>query len=412
MSFLSLDKLTIIRKTVSLSFILGILLSIKLWHSDRLFPLISAVDFLPTLSPTINYGILSLFLVSLALIFFSSNKKWVLFSLSILLILLLQDQMRWQPWVYIYVLMLIPFLFKNEENSDAKKINYLQIIFIGIYIWGGIHKLNPNFIELIFRSILVDLFNISNQTISGSFLQIGYSIPIIEIGIGIALTFPKTRKIGVLFAIASHCFILLYIYSFGALSNSVVYPWNLAMIISVYILFYDTKNGIVILESILKYRILNYSILFIVGVLPILNFANSWDTYLSFSLYSAKSKNYYILIKDGDATNVNATIYQDYFKTIDGMSGGKIINITLWSFKELNVPMNPEKRIFEKIGKQFCNTTDDKNTIIFTAFDVPLWNRNIYKETGNLQSSLHFLRFEKPLNLSKYESFSCTSLEN
>lgn len=410
MSFLPLDKLTIIRKTISLSFFLGILLSFKLWHSDRLFPLIPAVDFLPNFSPTINYIILGSFLISLVLIFFSENKKWIVLSLSILLILLLQDQMRWQPWVYTYILILIPFLFKNEENTATKKINYLQIIFIGIYVWGGIHKLNPNFTELIFRSVLVDLFNINNQSISDSFLQIGYSIPIIEILIGIALIFPQSRKIGVQIAIVSHLFIMLYIYSFGALSNSVVYPWNVAMILCVYMLFYNTKNNIVIWrESNLKYRILNYSILFVIGVLPILNFANSWDTYFSFSMYSAKPKNYYILIKDDEQTKLDTSVYQEYYKTIDGMSRGKIINMTLWSYKELNVPMNPEKRIFKKVGESFCNS---KDSIIFTAFELPLWNRNIFKETKNQQSSLHFLKFEKPLNLSAYESFTCTDLEN
>jgi len=407
---MNLRLLNIIRKIIAACFIIGILLSIKLWHTNRYFLTIPVFDFIPDSSIYISYTLLILLLISLGLVFLSSNKKYIIATLSILFVLLLQDQIRWQPWVYIYSLFLIPFLFDNSIKNGIKKVNYFQIILIGVYVWSGIHKLNSNFIELIYRSVLVDLFQMDNEVLTTSVLQFGYIIPVIEILMGIALISPKTRKIGVVIVVLSHLLILFYISPIGINYNTVIYPWNIAMILFTVLLFWNKQNRIVILgESNLKYRTTNIAIVILFWILPSLNFIGKWDNYLSFSLYSGKTSNFYILIKDTEIEKIDTSIYKYYYRNIDGLSGGKIIDIGDWSFRELNVPCYPETRILKKLSErlQLCNENANPENIIFTEFEFPLWNRILNKKIETNQSKLHFLKFKEPFSIPKHTYFYC-----
>ncbi|MCF6280178.1 MAG: hypothetical protein L3J14_07505 [Flavobacteriaceae bacterium] len=407
---MNLRSLNIIRKITVSFFAIGVLLSLNLWHSNRYFPTIPVFDFIPDVSIYINYTLLILLFVYFGLVFISSNKKYIVVTLSIIFVLLLQDQMRWQPWVYIYSLFLIPFLFDNPLKNEIKKINYFQIILIGVYLWSGIHKLNPNFIELIYRSILIDLYQINNESLTTTILQLGYIIPLIEIMMGIALFFPKTRKIGVITVVLSHLFILLYISPLGINYNTVIYPWNIAMILFTVLLFWNTKNKIVVLrESNIQYKIANIAIVLLFWILPSLNFIGKWDSYLSFSLYSGKTSNFYILIKDTEIEKIDTSIYRYYYRNIEGLSEGKIIDIGDWSFRELNVPCYPETRVLKKLSErlQLCNENVNSKNIIFTDFEFPLWSRILNKKSSTNKTELHFLKFEEPLNIPKHTYFYC-----
>lgn len=413
MNLVDKNLITIIRKIVSICFITGILLSFNLWHSDRQFPLIPVFNSFIEFSTTINYGLFFLLLISLTAVFFSANRKYVIAFLSIIILLILQDQTRLQPWTYIYILILLPYLLKDNTQTSQKKINYFQLIFIGIYIWSGIHKLNPNFVEVTFRSMILFLFKINNASISNSFLSLGYGIPVIEIGIGLSLIFRKTRKFGVVLAIISHAVIIIFVSAAGGLTNSVVYPWNIAMVLCVFFLFYKLENKVIILkEPSLFFKLLNIFIFFIALVLPSLNLIGRWDTYMSFSFYSSKIKNYYIFVEDKGNSVIETLVYQEYFKNIDGMTGGGIIDLNLWSYKELNVPFFPEKRVFSKLKTLLCSNNLKDTNLIFIEFDLPLWDIFIFEPTEESISKFEFLRFAKPLNLSEHNYTLCSKSLN
>ncbi|MCG8387612.1 MAG: hypothetical protein MJA30_18830, partial [Cytophagales bacterium] len=45
---------------------------------------------------------------------------------------LVQDQCRWQPWVYVYAMFLLPFAKKEPGKASVSLVNYFQIIRIGV----------------------------------------------------------------------------------------------------------------------------------------------------------------------------------------------------------------------------------------------------------------------------------------
>ncbi len=107
------------RVVVPLFFVIGILLSWKLWGSDRLFPLCPIIDGIPIFSGEVGLVLASL-LVSLLILTGLYPKRWLFGVLFVLLLfLLIQDQVRWQPWVYLYFFLLLPglYLMTNVDNN-------------------------------------------------------------------------------------------------------------------------------------------------------------------------------------------------------------------------------------------------------------------------------------------------------
>lgn len=286
-----------------------------------------------------------------------------------LLFMFIQDQMRWQPWAYLYFSMLIPFVVKKH---DAGFINYLQILLIGLYLWGGLHKFSPDFINGTFTDILKRLFGIDNQETIASLYYVGYLIPLIEVSIALALIFPKSRKIGVIGAISMHVFILIYLIKIDY--NYVVYPWNTGMIIFVIALFYKNPSSLKIWRGFpLRIRILNLLACIFFLVAPILSSFNLWDHYLSLRLYSGKTNLFYVVIDESELDKIDSE-FQHYLWKSKRLESGKLISLNKWSMGELNVPFYPETRVFKQVAKSFCELGIEQDKLTFIEINRSLDN--------------------------------------
>lgn len=361
-------RLRLLVRAVCIFFLLGIIFSIRLWISERFFPAAPVADVftLPFPSDIILLGIF----VFLLVVFLFLLRRAVLSALLICLVfLLLQDQLRWQPWVYLYGLVLASFLFygKREKRNEALFI-FLQVLVASTYVWSGIHKLNPHFGEATFVKMLTALFGVA-PAYAEKLKPLAYGVAAAEILIGIALFIPKTRFTGVVLTIGIHGFILAFLSPLGIDHNTVVYPWNVAMIVIVFILFYKTTNR---LTGWWRPLNLNERSVAVVGAviwfLPLLNFFGYWDDFLSFSLYSDKHKVFYVVIEKSELGRLDRR-YTKYYINVPGLQGGKILHIDKWAFDELNVPFCPERRIFRVIARSFCSLGINEEKVVFIEVD-------------------------------------------
>ena len=373
--------------TVNVLFITGIFLSFKLWTSDRLFPLFPIFETISTFPHWLNYIIIALLVTGLLLNQLLKTKKVFLLIFGLLIFLFLQDQMRWQAWVYTYVLMLLPFAIPiKSKEQQLSLLKCLQLLIVGIYLWSGIHKINPAFIDVTFKSILVDFFMVSDANLIKQLRYFGYIVPGLEILTGVLLVSRRYRKPGVALATITHLFILAYLGPLGVGHNMIVYPWNIGMILFSWLLFYGQVNKLNLKPGKgTTLKIVTIGMYLLVLVLPALNFFGYWDHYLSFSLYSDKPKNFYVAVAETEIHRVDPVL-KPYFMEIKGMQGGEVIDINKWSLDQLNVPFYPEKRLFEKMGESFC-------------------------ELGIPNDKMVFLVFERPIAKGSYESFSCQDLK-
>jgi hypothetical protein len=365
-----------VRKTITVFFLAGILMSFRLWTADRVFPLLPVSDVFLFVRYPFDYILAFLLIGGLCLGFFFEKKSITWITLAILMLLLLQDQNRLQAWVYLYALFLALFALLQKNNRETILL-CARIIIIGIYIWTGIHKFNPAFIDVTWNSILHEFLKIRNESFPVNPMPFGYIVPLVEITSGLMLCFPKTRNAGVWMIITTHLFILVYLSPLGINTNSVVYPWNIAMMALVFVLFYRTKDK---LEFFQKSSAGVYATMIVAWLLPLLNFFGLWDHYLSFSYYSSKQSMYYVAVADEELNKLDPSL-KSYFIPSKRLTGGVVIDVNKWSLGELNVPFYPEKRTFKILARSFCNYGIDEESIYFLQLPPPFKKGTYIKYT-------------------------------
>jgi len=390
------NRLTLVKKSLVIFFLIGIVMSYNLWTNDRNFPLFPVFDNL-VFSKLWGWAIFFAQLILLISVFFSNKKRLIFLIYVIFCFSLIQDQLRLQPWVYLYLLAFLPFLFITKDEDNYLGISYLQCLVIGVYIWSGIHKFNLNFIDIVVENISVNSFRVYDVSIINFIKSFGYVIPVFEILTGLFLWFSATRRIGILMAIFTHLFVLYYLGPYSMDSNYIVYPWNIEMIILVILLFYKTGDKISFgIERRFIKNVFRLALILVLG-LPVFNFIGLWDHYLSFSFYSGKAPDLYILTKNP------TELEHKYFLPIEGMEGGEIISVVNWASMELNVPFYPESRIFKSFIELYEKDVKG-NDFVFIESSMPLYERQIYNTYGSKRkkkevSKFFFLTFDNPIYL-------------
>lgn len=366
----NLNRFKFLQIAVCFGFLVGIIFSYELW-----FPLVRTFPRVPILFSLPNDFIVSferffsvILIASLIATIFFRNRRKIFFITAIgsLIILIFFDQMRLQPWVYQYLLLLVVFASNERhtenETNPAQTLGLVQIIIAGLYFWGGLQKLNFSFAHETLPILLTPLQNIF-PTFEPPLIFFGLTIAIIEIIIGCGLLWTKTQNTAVCLAVVMHIFILCLL--IAADYNSIVWVWNTTLIFLVFIAFWqsDVSFGNIFSSAKLTDRknIPTKTIVTASVLLPILSFFGLWDMYLSGALYSGNSEIGVILLNEDIFAKLPQKAKQIVFKT--KTDNTKILPLIEWSINELNVPVYPERRVFKQISREVCKLPNDKNKI-------------------------------------------------
>ena len=126
------NRLTFIKTVTAVFMLIGLLMTFKVWTLQHDFPVIKVIDFLPQLDYQTTYFVFILLLMATAVSVFWHKSK--IYSLIIVLsvVLLGQDYMRWQPWIYMYML-IFWIVSRTKKHNSQQLIWVLQLLMAGIY---------------------------------------------------------------------------------------------------------------------------------------------------------------------------------------------------------------------------------------------------------------------------------------
>jgi hypothetical protein len=331
-----------LRATVAAGLMAGLLLSPKLWVSTRFYPLSPVAKFFQPLPKPFDYAVYILLLALLAAIVVAPRPRWwIAASVLLLAVLCAQDQSRLQPWCYQYSFMLIALALAHADAS----LNICRLIVAAIYFWSGAQKLNPYFASGTFMYLAHPLAAHFPALAIGA----GYLAPFIEMACAIGLLTPKFRTPAILTLIAMHAFILLSIGPFGHNFNAVVWPWNIAMIVFLLLLY--RRSRVPASEILWGPAIFHRIVVALFALAPALSFFNLWDSYLSAALYSGNKNQGAIYMTEAVANHLPAETDDDVTEEADNLD--KIL-VNDWSFDELNAPAYPETRIYKNAARKLC----------------------------------------------------------
>lgn len=270
-------------------------------------------------------------------------------------ILSLWDQTRWQPWFYQYYFILAAMAFcgwkKSGEKNPQVALNGCRLIVIFTYLWGGLQKLNANFIKETWPDMAGPVLHFLPKAIEKIPSFAILTIPFMEVAIALGLATRKYRNQAAVLAIATHIVILVLLIGSG--ENSVVWPWNIAMSIFVVILFWNNREiGVRYLISGDRFLVLA---VLLFGVLPAFSFVDLWDSYLSASLYSGNTDQAVIYVSPAVIERLPKAIHEHIWQNTQPY----FLDINRWSYGELNAPIYPEPRVYKSVTEYICKLAGD-----------------------------------------------------
>jgi len=348
----------------------GLALTPRLWLSDRLYPLTPIARFLqPIPAPwdRILYAALLLTLLIIALV--KRPAKWIAVSAVLALVEVAFDQSRLTPWFYQYLAMLLALAFYyrygvTPDDDRHPVLNACRLVMVGVYFWSGLQKLHTDFMFRIFPWMIQPFTRALPHSLVAVLNSFGVVAPFLEIAIAIGLLSRRFRIYAIFGALAMHAFILLAIGPLGNQFNNVVWPWNVAMLAFLAILFWK-RPSLSSREIVWPRTAIQWVLLALFGIAPALSFFNLWDSDLSAALYAGTRNSPSLYVTNALADRLPKDILQHVF--LSGQPGINKIDLFGWSLADLNAPVYPEPRIYKSVGRYLCSYADapsDVNLVI------------------------------------------------
>ena len=350
--FAGLDRRTACVRAILLSACLaGLLASAPVWRNARTFPLLPIAPGFPILPAPWDACLFATMLLALVLAGWFYRAAITFFLLAGLFAFC-QDQNRGQPWFYMYWVMLGLTLLPAPASIAACR----WAVSVA-YLWSGVQKCQPAFFHTVpawftapathwhLPSAVIDLLRWSVA-----------SAPFVELGIGVALWMPRLRWAAIGAAAVVHLTALLFLGPLGYNYDVVVWPWNLAMLGLVIVLFAMAPEAR-IRRTLADLRASKpaLTIVALFSLLPLLSYVGWWDSYFSFTLYADNQAKADIFVTEAFSKRLppgmRAHVHQLRQAYDPQIQGPCVFDFQTWGFHELHVPPMFEPRSFRSIFK-------------------------------------------------------------
>lgn len=322
---------------------LGLLSCWPLWINAREFPVLPIISWFPVLPWPWDRAFFGAMLASLALAAWRYRLA-VGFVLAATVFAWCEDQNRGQPWLYMYWVMLLLTLLPDSAANSA-----CRVAFSVAYIWSGVQKMNPAFLN---GSPAWFVAPAEHWHLPGAVLSMFRAgiatAPFVEAAIGICLWIPRLRKAAIAAVLAVHLAALLFLGPLGHNYNWVVWPWNLAMIALAWVLFGMNSPPRLRLALVdLKASRPALAVLMPYTILPALSFFGLWDSYCSFTLYSANEADANIFVTPAFTERLPPRL-RKYVSAVPQYDpqyqGPSLFLFRAWCYEDLHVLFVPEPR--------------------------------------------------------------------
>ena len=349
-----------------------LLASMPLWSNTRAFPLLPIFHGFPIL-PGLGQKLLFYMLLLSLVVAGWFYRPAVLFFMAATFFAFCEDQNRGQPWMYMYWGMLGLTLLPQNVVLAACRCTVSVA-----YIWSGIQKCNVHFFHIVpewFVAPAAMHWHFPHWAVT--ILQWAVATaPIMELAIGIALWSTRFRRVAIGMLLLVHLSALLFLGPLGYRYDLVVWPWNLAMMALVLVLFGSSEErrapamggqsrrapgwnaalrnsafGETLAE--LRRSRIAVALVALFSFLPVLSFAGWWDSYFSFTLFAESQAKADIFVTAAFVERAPLDVALHIHKVRQAwdprIQGPYVFDFQTWGYKQLHVPPIFEPRNYRSI---------------------------------------------------------------
>ena len=287
------------------------------------------------------------------------------------------DRMAWQPYLLHYGFALLALGLAARPQADpGRALRALRWCAAGIYFWSGASKFTATFLDNGMEQLLPAV--VPESWVPG-LQSCAIVVPLSEVAFALGLLLPRLRRPAVVLAIATHLFILAMIGPTGLSYNHVVWPWNLAMLLLVPLLFWSADES----ESEAQGGSggLVPAALGLFWVAPILGHLGLWNPYLSFKLYTVNFEIGTIYVSPALAAKLPETTQANLQplaiqREVEGRAyefAGFLV-VPWWSEAELSAFAPPSEAIYVHVLRRLRELADSDRDLLLLIDGIPAWD--------------------------------------
>ncbi len=373
------SRLVLLRVALASACLLTMLASAPLWLGARLFPQLPIAPWFPVLTSPWDGVVFAIVIGSLVLAMWLPRVGIGVFLVGSLF-LALADQCRLQPWFYMYWVMLLLTL-----ADEASALMACRFALSAVYVWGGAQKITPEFFELVAPWFVKPASALLPTTLVTALKWAVFTAPFVEVFIGLALWFQRTRRVAIIATIVVHVVAIVFLGPLGHGHNWIVWPWNLVMPVLVLVLF--PRGALENIWSTLRRPAWSFAVVALFWLLPILSFFGKWDSYLSFSLYTGRLTKADIFISDSLREKLPPQLHEFIVATPtpfnEQLQGPFVVLTELWADKILRTPPLPEARNYRNAARYLASFAADPNELHLVL--IPRVGKPLFYRGGDLR---------------------------
>ncbi|MFM7109454.1 MAG: hypothetical protein ACKOZU_12815 [Planctomycetaceae bacterium] len=348
-------RLPAVARALALSALLCLACSWRLWLSTRLYPLVPALGIAPRFPWPLDALVLALLVGLLAGLLVRPLSRPLGAGVVVLFaILFAQDQSRLWPSFYEFFLLLLVLLAHRRDGGEpeaTRTLDGMRFVVAAAYFWGGIQKLNPHFFHEEFPWFIQPLTDLLPGPVPGVPV-LGAAAAVFEGLFGIGLLTRRFRRIALGEALAMHAVILVCIGPLRGNWNDAAWVWSLATAALVWLLFRAAPpfSFRTMLAASPPHGLPQAAAVVLVGIMPLFNAVNRWDSALSFNVYTGNATVAHLIMPAGSAARLPREIAAHVLAADDR----EILDLNAWSMAEFNAGVSPEERIFRALFAEVC----------------------------------------------------------
>lgn len=324
------------RAAIGLATILMLALSWPLWVEGSGFPRVPFLPALPTPPAGASRVLFGLLIATIAAGI--ARRSWLGVAAAILLLLILGDQHRFQPWAYQFLMAALAL----AATSASRAVGLCRLFLIALYFHSGLSKLDVSFCDelgLRFLETAANPFGL-HPSAWPTALRRGavLAMPAAELVIALGLAFRPTRRAGLVGAVGLHATLIAILGPWGLGHSPIVLAWNAALIVEDLILFGTDVAGPTGGEA--RPAPIVTTAFVLAALLPFGERRGRFDTWPAFALYASHAERVDVSIPEAELGALPASIRR--FARGDG--AWRRIDLTAWSRAARGVPVYPQGR--------------------------------------------------------------------
>lgn len=348
-------RLPVVVRVVAVSVLACLACSWRLWLSARLYPLAPAFGIVPRFPWPLDALVLAVLVgLLVGLVARPLSRPLGAGVVILLAILFAQDQSRLWPSFYEFFLLLLMLLAHRRgggEAEAARTLDGMRFVVAAAYAWGGIQKLTPHFFHEEFPWFVRPLTDLLPAPVPG-LPALGAAAAVCEALFGIGLLTRRFRRIALCEALAMHAVILVCIGPLRGNWNDAAWVWSLATAALAWLLFWSAPpfSFRTMLAAAPPHGLPQAVAVVLVGLMPLLNNVNRWDSALSFNVYTGNVSAAHVVMPAGSAARLPREIATHVLAADDR----EVLALNDWSMAEFNAGVYPEERIFRALLAEIC----------------------------------------------------------